>query len=137
MEFFISCNPPTATAQEKKVAVRNGKPIFYEPAKLKKAKRQLIGWLAPNAPESPMAGAVYLEVHWYFQCTKAHPDGSWRTTKPDTDNLEKMLKDCMSQVGFWKDDAQVVYEKVEKKWSSMPGIKIRAEMVRNGVDDIE
>ena len=29
-------------------------------------------------------------------------------TKPDTDNLQKLLKDCMTKCGFWKDDAQVV-----------------------------
>lgn len=134
MEFFIPCTPPTATAQEKQVTIRNGKPVFYEPARLKQAKRELISWLAPHAPQSPMTGAVYLEVHWYFPCGKTHLDGSWRTTRPDTDNLEKMLKDCMTKTGFWHDDAQVVYEKVEKKWSSLPGIKIRAEIVENGTE---
>ena len=36
-----------------------------------------------------------------------------------------MLKDCMTRCGFWKDDAQVVREHVEKKWSEDPvGIEI-------------
>jgi crossover junction endodeoxyribonuclease RusA len=38
MKFFIEMNPPTATAQEKKVALINGRPVFYEPAKLKAGK---------------------------------------------------------------------------------------------------
>ena len=33
-------------------------------------------------------------------------DGEYRTTKPDTDNLQKLLKDCMTATGFWTDDAQ-------------------------------
>ena len=25
----------------------------------------------------------------------------WKTSKPDTDNLIKMLKDCMTRTGYW------------------------------------
>ena len=42
-EFFMAMIPPTATAQEHKVAVRNGKPIFYDPPDVrlqKKSSRQ-------------------------------------------------------------------------------------------------
>ena len=134
MDFFISCDPPTVTAQEKQVTVKNGKPIFYEPKRLKEAKESLTGWLAPHRPVKPLEGAVYLEVHWYFQPTRGHQDGSWRTTRPDTDNLEKMLKDCMTRCGFWEDDAQVVYEKVTKMWSRDPGIRIRAEAIDDGYE---
>lgn len=129
MTFFISCDPPTSTAQEKQVTVRSGKPIFYEPSRLKKAKEQMIDWLAPHRPDKPLTGPVYLEVHWYFLASRSHPDGSWRTTRPDTDNLEKLLKDCMTKVGYWEDDAQVVYEKVTKRWSLDPGIRIRLETI--------
>ena len=30
-EFFLAMNPPTVTHQEHKVAVVNGKPVFYDP----------------------------------------------------------------------------------------------------------
>lgn len=40
-EFFMAMIPPTATAQEHKVAVRNGKPIFYDPPDVKAAKEKL------------------------------------------------------------------------------------------------
>ena len=39
-----------------------------------------------------------------------------KDTKPDTDNLQKLLKDCMTAVGFWVDDAQVCSELTEKRW---------------------
>ena len=42
MEFFIPMVPPTITHQEKKVNVVNGKPIFYEPEKLKTARQKLM-----------------------------------------------------------------------------------------------
>ena len=65
---------------------------------------------------------------WLFPKGKRHKHNEWRITKPDTDNLEKLLKDCMTQVGFWKDDAQVVKEVVEKRWSDEPtGISIQID----------
>ena len=54
-----------------------------------------------------------------------HRDGEYRVTRPDTDNLQKLLKDCMTQAGFWKDDAQVASELCEKFWAETPGIYIR------------
>ena len=54
-----------------------------------------------------------------------HKDGEPMANKPDTDNLQKLLKDCMTKVGFWKDDALVCREIVEKFWADIPGIYIR------------
>ena len=56
-----------------------------------------------------------------------HKDGEYRTQKPDTDNLQKLLKDCMTRCGFWKDDALVASETAEKLWAEAPGIYIRIE----------
>jgi Holliday junction resolvase RusA-like endonuclease len=48
----------------------------------------------------------------------------------NTAELEKMLKDCMTEVGFWNDDAQVVVEHVEKLWSDDPtGISIEINVL--------
>lgn len=128
MEFFVSMKPPTATAQEKKVCVVHGKPMFYDPAPVKEAKRLLVGHLSCHRPDTPMEGPVSLRVLWLFPKGKTHKNGEWRVTKPDTDNLQKLLKDCMTKCGFWKDDAQVVREVVEKRWSDDPtGIYIEVE----------
>jgi len=32
------------------------------------------------------------------------------------EQMQKLLKDCMTAVGFWEDDAQVCSELVEKRW---------------------
>ena len=50
MEFFLEINPPTITTQEHKVRVVNGRPMFYDTARLKMARntfeydQQLGGW---------------------------------------------------------------------------------------------
>lgn len=116
MKIFLLMNPPTVTAQESKVAVVGNKPIIYKPEKIKQAKKELIMHLMPFKPKEPMEGPIELKVVWLFPRGKRHKHFEWRVTRPDTDNLEKMLKDCMTEVGFWKDDALVVSETVYKIW---------------------
>ncbi|MDO4267435.1 MAG: RusA family crossover junction endodeoxyribonuclease [Eubacteriales bacterium] len=129
IEFFMAMKkPPTVTHQEKQVRVVNGKPVFYEPVELKVARTVLRAHLSKHAPKEPMQGAVRLSTMWCFP-RGTHADGSYRITKPDTDNLQKLLKDVMTDLGFWKDDAQVASELAEKFWAEIPGIYIRAEEI--------
>jgi crossover junction endodeoxyribonuclease RusA len=128
MKIFLLMNPPTVTAQERKVAVVKNKPIFYKPERVKAAEAKIIKHLAPFKPKAPYEGAIELHVVWLFPRGKSHKHNEWRITRPDTDNLQKMLKDCMTELGFWKDDAQVVKEICEKRWSDEPvGISIRID----------
>lgn len=123
-EFFMTMVPPTVTHQEKQVRVKNGKPIFYEPTELKDARAKLMAYLGKHVPEKPYTGAIELQVMWCFP-RGDHHDGEYRITKPDTDNLQKLLKDCMTECGYWKDDALICREIVEKFWAERPGIYIR------------
>lgn len=125
-EFFMAMVPPTVTAQEHKVTVINGKPVFYDPPEVKEAKEKLISHLYKHRIMGPYRKSVRLITKWCFPRGR-HKDGSYRTTKPDTDNLQKLLKDCMTLVGFWADDALVASEFVEKFWAEVPGIYIRIE----------
>src|SRR5574344_626083 len=128
MKLFLLMEPPTVTAQQAKVAVVGNRPMFYKPEKVKAARQMLIRHLKPFKPPSPYEGAIELHVVWLFPKGKSHKHNEWRITKPDTDNHQKMLKDCMTDVGFWKDDAQVVKETVEKRWSDEPtGISIEMD----------
>ena len=52
------------------------------------------------------------------------------TDKPDTENLNKALVDCMTALDFWADDAQVVSEIIEKFWANTPGIYIRVDILQ-------
>lgn len=130
MKIFLLLEPPTTTAQMKKIGIVHGKPYIYVPENVKKAKSELIKHLLPFKPKVPFDGPVELKVTWLFAKGKSHKHLEWRVIKPDTDNLEKMLKDCMTEVGFWKDDAQVVREVVEKLWSDEPtGISLQIEIL--------
>ena len=125
-EFFIAMDPPTVTHQEHKVAVVKGKPVFYDGPELKAARKKLIDHLAKYNPVKRYECGIRLIVKWCFP-RGSHGNGEYRVTKPDTDNLQKLLKDCMTACKFWKDDALVASEIVEKFWAEIPGIYIRIE----------
>lgn len=128
IEFFMPmAKVPTTTHQQKQVTVKNGKPVFYEPPDLVAARAKLTAHLGPNTPEQKFAGPVRLITKWCFPLSGKHHDGEWKATKPDTDNLQKLLKDCMTDLGFWNDDALVASEIAEKFWAKVPGIYIRIE----------
>lgn len=123
-EFFMAMIPPTVTHQEKKIHVVNEKPVTYEPPELAIARDKLIGNLSKHIPENKYVVPVELITKWCFPRGR-HKDGEYRASKPDTDNLQKLLKDCMTKCGFWKDDALVCREITEKFWAEIPGIYIR------------
>lgn len=126
IEFFMPMLPPTITHQQHKVKTVNGKPVFYDPPELKDARQKLTANLIPNIPEQPFTTAVRLTTKWLFPKGQ-HKNGEWKTTKPDTDNMIKLLKDCMTVCRFWKDDALIVSEITEKFWADIPGIYVRIE----------
>ena len=123
VEFFMPMIPPTITAQEHKIVVKDGKPIFFDPPELAAAKQKLMAHLAKHSPPEPFRSGVQLLVKWCFP-RGSHADGEYRITKPDTDNLQKLLKDCMTRTGYWTDDALVASETVEKFWAEISGIWI-------------
>ena len=125
VHFFLPLKKiPTVTAQEHKIKISGGKPIVYKPEKLKAAKRLFKAHLSKYAPEAPYTGAVRLTVKWLFPKGKSHADGEYKTTRPDTDNLQKLLKDCMTKTKYWTDDAQVASELSQKFHSKITGIWI-------------
>ena len=113
--------PPTVTQQEHQVRVVHGKPVFYEPQELREARQLLLDSVAGYAPDQPLDGPIQLITKWIWKGSKT----SYKVTKPDTDNLIKMLKDCMTRTGYWHDDAQVASEITEKFWSDIPGIYVK------------
>ncbi len=130
IQFFIPLKKvPTVTYQQKDITVKNDKPIMYEPAELKDVRSLYESHLAVYAPKEPITSGVRLTVKWLFGITGKHQNGEYKLTRPDTDNMLKLLKDVMTDVGFWKDDALVCSEINEKFYSKITGIFIRVETI--------
>lgn len=141
MQFFIRMIPPTVTHQDKKIRafMRGGNPcaVLHDSERLKAVKQKFHAYLAPHRPPQPLTGPVRLVVKWIFPAD-GHPTGEWKTTKPDTDNLQKALKDTMTRLHYWQDDAQVASEIVEKFWGNPCGIfiSVTSLSVPRGSDNI-
>ena len=151
MQFFVPMQPPTTTHNAKQLHayMKGGQPhaVLHDSPELKATRAKLHAYLAPHAPKAPIPAGqpVRLLVKWCFNASRfapahsvgfdqgvdQHPrkrrSGEWRTSKPDTDNLEKALKDEMTRLHFWADDAQVCSEIVEKFWSDPCGVFVRVE----------
>lgn len=128
-EFFMAMIPPRTTYQQKQVKVVNGKPVFFEPPELKAARSKLMAHLGQHVTDKPYSCPVRLMVKWCFPITGKRRDGEYKTTNPDIDNVQKLLLDCMTDLGFWKDDALVVSLIAEKFWAKISGIYIRIDEV--------
>lgn len=125
IEFFMPMIPPTITAQQHKIS--NGK--FYDPPELKAAKAKLRAYLIPHVPDKPFDGPLRLVVKWCYPVKGKHKNGEYKATKPDTDNLNKALKDIMEDLGFFVNDSRVASETIEKFWADIPGIYIWLEQL--------
>ena len=130
MRFKLKMIPPTATAQQKGERVVKGYIHHYKKKNVAQAEAILRDALLPYVPAEPIQNKpIKLVVCWEFpypKSAKKHkPDWyRWKITRPDTDNLNKLLKDVMTDMGFWKDDALICNETVMKMYDDEPGISI-------------
>ena len=135
-EFYISCVPPKATHQASATILKrpDGTPFVgkMQTSKGKAAQRNLLALLREHAPASPVTGPLALNVVWCYPWRKSEPKKNRIAgfkpcdTRPDVDNLAKMLLDVMSGPGgFWNDDSQIAVLTFSKFWGDLPGIGIR------------
>ena len=129
MQFKLKMTPPTATAQQKGERVIGGHVHHYKKKNVAEAEAILRDALLPYVPEKPITDPIMLVVAWMFpypKSAKKHEPGKkrWKMTRPDTDNLNKLLKDVMTEMGFWKDDALISLEMIQKIYDDEPGILI-------------
>lgn len=123
----IPGQPPTTTAQTKRMRMVHGKPVFFASEKVRDAEIYYERGLLDHVPDVPIEGPVKLTVLWQFKVTRGHKHGDPKTTKPDTDNMVKLPKDVLTKLGFWHDDAQVAEEHLVKVWADTPGTTIWLE----------
>ena len=144
INFFLPMLPPTVTQQEHDFKVVRGRVVVYDPPRLRDARQKFMVLLAREAanaqrmvdgePLLPLEGPVRLVTKWLFPIDDEHDDGQWKISKPDTDNLIKLFKDCMTRTGWWLDDAQVCSEITEKFYADCPGIYVRVERITQNDD---
>lgn len=127
---------PKHTAQEKgeRIGYRfiGGKKIpyidHYRKPEVQATRNQLTLMMKKYRPKQPSDRPIRLVVCLYFNISKPKKLwGKYKTTRPDCDNYVKEIKDVMTDLKFWNDDAQVVDLRVIKRYSEKATIYIRLE----------
>lgn len=113
---------PTAQARPK-VAVRGKFAQAYKTKDQQANERTLEACLKEHQPEKPLSGPLVLEFVAALPVPRSKSKKAkeamlngwdYPAKKPDLDNLAKQLKDAMTRMQFWGDDAQVVCLRCKK-----------------------
>ena len=122
---------PKGTDQQKGVRIVKGKPYFYKKPNVEGAEYKFKAALNEHKPVRPCTRPVKLLVWFAFDTKNKKLWGQPKPTRPDTDNYLKLFKDCMTECGYWLDDAQVVDEHVFKTYAEKATIGVSYEEVFN------
>lgn len=124
MEFFMPMRLPTKTHHDKKLSGVHGKAVLYDSPELKDVKAKLVAHLASHSPKELMIPPIHINISYIYQADDEHPEGTYKITKPDLDNLTKALLDSMKTCKFFKDDGQVATLQLGKWYHKIEGILI-------------
>lgn len=128
---------PKGTAQQKGTSVQGGRIHHYEKAVVRNQRQiyrnALVDALQDINRQPPRyEGPVYLNVHFFYSIKAKKRWGEWKISKPDCDNMVKLLQDVMADVGFFVNgDEQVASLKVSKTMAERPGISIEVGRLIN------
>lgn len=116
---------------------RGGMTRVYDPGTAEWWKSQIAVAAREHKPATPMEGPIYVALAFYFQRPKSHSGKNglkpnapiYHTGKPDADNLAKAVLDCLTQLHFWGDDAQVCSLEITKTYGQ-PGCEITIQQTK-------
>lgn len=128
--FHLPIVPPKATSQTKRLVMVGGKPRFFAKKEHQSAENDLTLLCAPHAPGEPLQGPIRLQVDFVFPWRKTEPRRRLalgrvpNDTRPDCDNLVKLVGDVLTKLRFYRDDGQIADLHVTKAWGARVGIYV-------------
>lgn len=150
----LTDNPPTVTSQEKGETIKykfyrkGGRLVsvpyihHFEKPTVAKARSFYTGRiliemkknkLKPPRFEGPCQGKIIFG----FKARRKKDIGKLKGTKPDCDNMNKLLQDVLADIGFFKvGDQQIGDLRVIKMWSEKPFIEIEIQEASEALNDI-
>jgi Holliday junction resolvase RusA-like endonuclease len=130
ISFHLPISPPKATSQTKRLVMSFGKPRFFPTKAHQTAERELLALCAPYAPARPLRGPLRLAVTFVFPWRTAEPKKrralgkAYCDTRPDLDNMVKLVADVLTKKGFYEDDGQISVLHIAKFWGDQIGISV-------------
>lgn len=130
LEFFEPMRIPTVTHNDLVPRRRkNGALYIGKSDELKEAESCWEAHLARHKPQNPFCGAIRVKMVLSFTTDKRHPHGTPHASKPDADNLEKVIFDVMARLGFFTDDSHIADHQTTKAWADPAGIYVKMEEI--------
>jgi len=151
-KFFIRCKPPTTTGNSNKKVGRNretGKAIQYTSSKAKDVEDFIWAMLLQHRPKQQLEGPLRVKLAYISPYIKVDQSSKkkveelkrnpalWNTSKPDIDNILKILFDQMTNMNFWQDDRKICDLHVLKIKGKETGIFAEAEEIEEAPDYYE
>jgi len=86
--------------------------------------------------QPPLAGPIELRIRAVYRVPTSWPKkraagARWRTSKPDADNIAKIVSDACNEIVFG-DDAQVASLIVQKTYGPIAGVTVSAAILECG-----
>ena len=141
---FVVEGDPKAQPRARSFArkLKDGRVVarVYDAGTAEAWKTQVAAAAKPHRPATPLTGPVSLQIEFRMKRPKSHygtgrnanrlkPSAPvFHISKPDRNNLVKAVEDAMTQLGFWRDDAQVAAGETTKIYTlegERPGVTIR------------
>jgi Holliday junction resolvase RusA-like endonuclease len=93
--------------------------------------RRAIGTFAAIAMrgKEPLTGAVAIDAIAAMPITGDHQHGAWHISRPDVDNLIKIVLDSVLAI-IYEDDAQVASLHIDKRYDADPRFEITVTELR-------
>lgn len=136
--FAVMDDIPRTTHQQRGVRIVRGRPMFYEKKEVQEIRRFYSAIFKAYRPPQPMSGAVAVRIGFHYPVKKPHKEGDVKFTRPDLDNMAKLVLDVATACGYWVDDGEIGLLQLSKSYSEPSGIYFEAyEMDRKGNRRIE
>jgi len=87
-------------------------------------------YMVAGKPDKPCEGPIRVYIRLYYSPPKyllpkiSKCKTLVKTTKPDVDNVVKVILDEFTKIGYWLDDAQIWSIQIEKYWSTEPSVQM-------------
>lgn len=135
---------PRSTAQEKGTSIQGGRIHHYTKSSVRQMrqiyKEAIVADLAKRGQltRPRFTGPVMMSVTFYYHTAKKKDHLKFKSTKPDLDNMVKLLLDVLADdIGcFEVGDQQVSVLYLKKKWTKdEPWIAINIDQISEVEDD--
>lgn len=95
-------------------------------------QRALRGRRPLEGPLEVSIQAIYLRPKSHTRARREAPGAQWKGSKPDADNISKIVKDALNTIA-WRDDGQIASLHVWKMYGDTPRLTVKIVQLGGGL----